>query len=162
MNNPFKINVNELYDFNFNENEINSLDIVEKSNKSYHVIENNQTFEAALLKSDFNKKKYSIQINGNVYEIKVSDELDILINELGMEASLEKKENDVKAPMPGLIVSIDVVVGQEVKENEGILVLEAMKMENTLLAPRDGIIKSIDIKVGDKVEKNTVLIEMEA
>ncbi|WP_431166606.1 biotin/lipoyl-containing protein [Tenacibaculum halocynthiae] len=162
MNKPFKINVNELYDFNFNEDEINSLDIVEKSNKSYHVIENNQTFEATLLKSDFNKKKYSIQINGNVYEIKVSDELDILINELGMEASLEKKENDVKAPMPGLIVSIDVVVGQEVKENEGILVLEAMKMENTLLAPRDGIIKSIDIKVGDKVEKNTVLIEMEA
>ncbi len=162
MNKPFKINVNELYDFNFNESEINSLDIVEKSNKSYHVIENNQTFEATLLKSDFNKKKYSIQINGNVYEIKVSDELDILINELGMEASLEKKENDVKAPMPGLIVSIDVVVGQEVKENEGILVLEAMKMENTLLAPRDGIIKSIDIKVGDKVEKNTVLIEMEA
>lgn len=161
MNKPFKINVNELYDFNFNEDEINSLDIVEKSNKSYHVIENNQTFEAGLLKSDFNKKKYSIQINGNVYEIKVSDELDILINELGMEASLEKKENDVKAPMPGLIVSIDVVVGQEVKENEGILVLEAMKMENTLLAPRDGIIKSIDIKVGDKVEKNTVLIEME-
>lgn len=161
MNKPFKINVNELYDFELNSDEINSLDIVEESAKSFHVIADSQNYETTLLKSDFNKKKYSVQINGNVYEIKISNELDMLINELGMEASLENKEDDVKAPMPGLIVSIDVVKGQEVKENQGVLVLEAMKMENTLLAPRDGIIKSIDIQVGDKVEKNTVLIEME-
>ena len=52
--------------------------------------------------------------------------------------------------------------GQEVKEDDALLILEAMKMENVLTAPRDGVIKSISASKGDAVDKGELLIEFEA
>ncbi len=161
MNRKYNVKVNNLYDFDFDTKEIEENNVVETTKNNFHFLKDNQSFTAKIIHSDFNRKTYTIQVNGNPYEVKIADELDMLITELGMEASAVKKENDIKAPMPGLIISIDVKEGQSVAEGEGILVLEAMKMENTLSAPRDGVIKSIVIKEGEKVEKNTVLIEME-
>ncbi len=63
--------------------------------------------------------------------------------------------------MPGLILDINVKVGQEVQENDALLILEAMKMENIITSPRNGIIKSVSVKNGDAVEKNHLLIEFE-
>ena len=80
---------------------------------------------------------------------------------MGFEVGVSKRVNDIKAPMPGLILDIAVNVGQEVKENDSLLILEAMKMENNIVSPRDGIIKSIDVSQGDAVEKNQLLIEFE-
>jgi biotin carboxyl carrier protein len=74
---------------------------------------------------------------------------------------LTKQINAIKAPMPGLILEISVVVGQTVKENDSLLILEAMKMENSFLSPRDGIIKSISVILGDAVDKGQLLIEFE-
>ncbi|WP_299106525.1 biotin/lipoyl-containing protein [uncultured Tenacibaculum sp.] len=161
MSKTFKTSVNKTHGFDFTEAQIEALDIVTKSKNEFHILEENQSYQATILKSNFNQKTYTVQINGNTYEVQISNELDMLIDELGLEVAAEKKENDMKAPMPGLIVSVAVEVGQEIKEGDGVLVLEAMKMENTLLAPRDGIVKSVAIQAGDKVEKNTVLIEME-
>ncbi|WGH75091.1 biotin/lipoyl-binding protein [Tenacibaculum tangerinum] len=161
MSKSFKTSVNKTHDFDFTKAEIAALDIVQKSENDYHVLDGNQSYQATVLQTNFNKKSYTIQINGNSYEVRIADELDMLIDKLGLEVATEKKENDIKAPMPGLIVSVAVEVGQEVKEGDGILVLEAMKMENTLQAPKDGVVKSVAIQVGDKVEKNTILIEME-
>ncbi|MCU0597675.1 MAG: pyruvate carboxylase subunit B [Desulfobacterales bacterium] len=64
----------------------------------------------------------------------------------------------VKAPMPGMIVSIPKQVGESVKAGETVVVLEAMKMENALAASVSGTIKSIHCKVGESVAKNTVLV----
>ncbi|MCL4125700.1 UNVERIFIED_CONTAM: hypothetical protein GTU68_028898 [Idotea baltica] len=63
--------------------------------------------------------------------------------------------------MPGLILDINVKVGQEVIEDDALLILEAMKMENVLTAPRDGMIKSITVSKGDAVDKNQLLITFE-
>jgi biotin carboxyl carrier protein len=63
--------------------------------------------------------------------------------------------------MPGLILEISVSIGQEVKENDPLLILEAMKMENSFLSPRDGIIKSIAVSIGNAVDKGQLLIEFE-
>ncbi|CAM1360586.1 Biotin/lipoyl attachment protein [Tenacibaculum xiamenense] len=161
MSKPFKAKVNNNYNFDFTAQQIEKLDSVFKSDGSFHVLDNETSFQAKIVAQNFNDKTYTVEINGNRYDVKLSDSLDILISELGLEASSVKKENDIKAPMPGLIVSVDVEVGQEVKEGEGILVLEAMKMENTLLAPRDGVVKSVLVEASAKVEKNAVLIEME-
>ncbi|PHK07691.1 acetyl-COA carboxylase, partial [Nostoc linckia z13] len=64
-------------------------------------------------------------------------------------------------PIPGLILEISVSVGQEVKENDNLLILEAMKMENTFVSPRAGVIKSIAVNKGDAVDKGQLLIEFE-
>ena len=80
---------------------------------------------------------------------------------MGFEVGLAKQINAIKAPMPGLILEINVDVGQSVKENDNLLILTAMKMENSFLSPRDGVIKSIAVKVGDSVVKGELLIEFE-
>ncbi|WP_369060249.1 acetyl/propionyl/methylcrotonyl-CoA carboxylase subunit alpha [Caulobacter sp. 73W] len=63
------------------------------------------------------------------------------------------------SPMPGLVVSMDVAVGQEVKEGEVVCVIEAMKMQNIIRAERDGIVKTVSAKGGDPVAADEVLVE---
>jgi propionyl-CoA carboxylase alpha chain len=65
----------------------------------------------------------------------------------------------VRCPMPGLVVSIAVVVGQEVKAGETLAVVEAMKMENVLRAERDGVVKAIKAKPGDSLAVDAVIME---
>jgi propionyl-CoA carboxylase alpha chain len=65
----------------------------------------------------------------------------------------------VLSPMPGLVVTLDVVVGQEVKAGEAVAVIEAMKMQNIIRAERDGTIKSVGPKPGDSVAADEVLME---
>ena len=91
----------------------------------------------------------------------ISGALDELIKSMGIERGRTKLVNAIKAPMPGLILEINVSVGQEVKENDPLLILEAMKMENCFLSPRDGVIKSIAVEKGNAVDKGQLLIEFE-
>ena len=65
----------------------------------------------------------------------------------------------VRCPMPGLVVSIAVAEGQEVKAGETLAVVEAMKMENVLRAERDGIVKKIRVKPGDSLAVDAVIME---
>ena len=62
-------------------------------------------------------------------------------------------------PMPGLVVSINVAEGQDVKSGETLAVVEAMKMENVLVAERDGIIKKVNVKKGDSLALDEVILE---
>ncbi len=65
----------------------------------------------------------------------------------------------IASPMPGLMVSVDVRVGQEVKEGEVVAIIEAMKMQNIIRAERDGTVKAVNAKAGDSVAADEVLIE---
>jgi propionyl-CoA carboxylase alpha chain len=72
---------------------------------------------------------------------------------------LSGSEKAVRCPMPGLVVSIAVTEGQEVKAGETLVIVEAMKMENILRAERDGTIKKIPVKPGDSVAVDAVIME---
>jgi propionyl-CoA carboxylase alpha chain len=65
----------------------------------------------------------------------------------------------VLSPMPGLVVSVDVAPGQEVKTGEVVVVLEAMKMQNIIRAEVDGVVKAVNTKSGDSVAADEVLVE---
>ena len=65
----------------------------------------------------------------------------------------------VLSPMPGLVVSLDVVAGQEVKAGEVVAIIEAMKMQNIIRAERDGVVKMVGPKAGDSVAADEVLAE---
>jgi propionyl-CoA carboxylase alpha chain len=65
----------------------------------------------------------------------------------------------IQSPMPGLVVSIAVTVGQEVKAGETVAVIEAMKMQNIMKAERDGVVKAVGAKAGDPVAADDVLVE---
>ena len=78
-----------------------------------------------------------------------------------MTGTTETVERHVEAPMPGKVLEIKVVTGDEVKAGDALLVLEAMKMENVLRAPRDGVIDRVDAVVGNAVEKGAALVTYE-
>ena len=68
---------------------------------------------------------------------------------------------EISAPMPGSIVEILVKVGDEVKENDEVIILEAMKMENPIFAPSDGTVKEIKVQEKDSVEADQILMVLE-
>ncbi len=153
--------VDDTHEFEFTQDQIQDLDAQKTSGGAYHLLVNHKSVTSKIIESDFLNRTYTVKINSNLYKVEISNELDILIKDMGLSLSALKVINDVKAPMPGMILDIMVSEGQEVKEGDNLLVLEAMKMENTILAPRDAVIKSISIAKGKTVTKNEVLIEME-
>ncbi|PKG42331.1 biotin/lipoyl-containing protein [Psychroflexus sp. MES1-P1E] len=153
--------VDDTHEFEFTQDQIQDLDAQKTSGGAYHLLVNHKSVTSKIVESDFLNRTYTVKINSNLYKVEISNELDILIKDMGLSLSALKVINDVKAPMPGMILDIMVSEGQEVKEGDNLLVLEAMKMENTILAPRDAVIKSISIAKGKTVTKNEVLIEME-
>ena len=136
-------------------------DMVEIKDGNFHILYNNRSFNAEVLEADYQTKSFLIKINKSKYSISLKDRFDILLDQLGMSNASAVKVNDLKAPMPGLIVDIKVQVGDTVKKGDTILILEAMKMENILKASGDGKIKSIKIVAKQNVEKNQVMIEFE-
>ena len=68
------------------------------------------------------------------------------------------KGKAVKAPLPGVIISVDVQVGQQVKRGQQVAVLEAMKMENGINAECDGTITEIKVKAGDSILEGTDIV----
>lgn len=76
----------------------------------------------------------------------------------------EKEKPDMSklivSPMPGLMVSVDVTPGQEVKEGEAVCVVEAMKMQNIIRAEADGTVKAVNVAAGDSVAADEVMIEL--
>lgn len=161
MSNNYKLSVNHSTSFDLLESDLKNLDAVSVEKNKFHILNNYKPYKAEIISADFLAKKYIIKVNNNTYEVAIEDALDILIKGMGIERGRTKVVNAIKAPMPGLILEISVEIGQTVKENDPLLILEAMKMENSFLSPRDGVIKSIAVEKGHAVDKGQLLIEFE-
>ncbi|SFD56051.1 Biotin-requiring enzyme [Algibacter lectus] len=161
MSKQFITKVNNNQVFEISKEDTYQLDAINTSENSRHILHNNKSYQVEISESNFLNKTYTIQVNNSTYRVEISDDLDRLITEMGFENNASKHINELKAPMPGLILEVFVKTRQEVKENDPLLILEAMKMENIITSPRDGIIKSISAVKGDAVEKNYLLIEFE-
>lgn len=161
MSNHYKLNVNNSFQFDANQEKVFHLDAVSIDENKYHILKDNQSYHAEIVETDFIQKKYTVKVNNNSYTVKIGNELDALIKEMGFEVGASKQVNAIKAPMPGLILEVSVSEGQEVEENDPLLILEAMKMENSIVSPRSGKIKSVVAIKGAAVEKGQLLIEFE-
>lgn len=161
MEDSFKVKVNGDQEFNLSLKDLNLLDAIQTSVDSYHVLINNKPYKAQVVASDFHNKQYEIRINSRRYTVDIADKLDVLIADMGFSLASSSNISSIEAPMPGLILDINVHVGQEVNEDDALLVLEAMKMENIITAPRHGIIKAIHASKGNPVDRGHLLIEFE-
>lgn len=126
-----------------------------------HLLLGEKSYNIEKVGFDADTKTYTIKVNGQKYAVAVKDRFDILLEQMGMGSAGAAKLNEIKAPMPGMVLKMLVQPGDEFKKGDALLVLEAMKMENVLKAPAEGKVKEIVANAGDKVEKNQVLIKCE-
>lgn len=157
----YVLRVDNNYDFQLEPERIENLDIVSTSDTTAHAIVKNQSYHIKFIDSDFQKKTYTIEIDGTVHQVVIDTPLDQLIKEMGLSLGSVQTDDEVYAPMPGIILEVHVKEGDSVSEGDYLCVLEAMKMENALTAPRSGIIKSVTISEGETVDKGKLLIEFE-
>lgn len=134
-------------------------DIIPIKDGLYHILKNNQSFTLELVKAMPEDKKMVVKINNTPYTLDIKDKFDELLHSLGLDSMATKKVNDIKAPMPGMVLNILVEEGQSIKKGDALIVLEAMKMENILKSPTDGVVKKIAAVKGTAVEKNQLLIQ---
>ncbi|MGJ8661163.1 MAG: acetyl-CoA carboxylase biotin carboxyl carrier protein subunit [Bacteroidota bacterium] len=120
-----------------------------------------KVFNGEILTEKTESNFLEVKINHRVFTIRKKGELDDLIASLGMDKPKVKKLSELKAPMPGRIVSLSVEVGQTLEVGDPILSLEAMKMENVLKAEGIGTVKAILVQQQQVVDKGMVLIEFE-
>ena len=126
-----------------------------------HVIRDNKSYDVELVSADPENKLLRMKVNGRDYEVVLKDRYDELLHSLGMDKTMSAKVNEMKAPMPGLVLDVRVSEGQMVSKGDALVVLEAMKMENILKSPADVKVKKIIAKKGSAVEKNEVLVLFE-
>ncbi|UTW64197.1 acetyl-CoA carboxylase biotin carboxyl carrier protein subunit [bacterium SCSIO 12741] len=138
-----------------------SADLIHPSGNQYHVIHNNKGYTLEVVKADYKNREFEVLVNGNHYAFTAQDKFDDLLHQLGMDAQLSSAVEDVKAPMPGLVLDIKVAVGDTVAKGDPVLVLEAMKMENIIKSASDGVVAAIEVQSGQAVEKNQVLVSFE-
>jgi biotin carboxyl carrier protein len=124
----------------------------------YSLIVDGRSYEAYVNTLD---EGMEVLMQGTYYLIKVEDERQKRLRESYAGVVTIKGEYQLKAPMPGLIVSVTVEVGQSVQQGDLLLILESMKMQNELKAPRQGVVSRVRVSAGDSVEQNQVLLTLE-
>jgi len=157
-----KIKVNDQHEFEVAENPADfDWDIQHLKDQSYHIIKNHRNYDAEVVSVNPHDKTVVIKVNKHLYTVAVKDQLDQLLDQMGISATAGNRINEIKAPMPGLVLDIKVKVGDVLEKGTPVIVLEAMKMENILKSPGDGVVKKLPVQSGDAVEKGQVLVELE-
>ncbi|TVT41661.1 biotin/lipoyl-binding protein [Hymenobacter setariae] len=134
-------------------------DIASLGDGRYHILYQGKSYNAELLAADYEAKTFVLRLNGQRVELQAKDRFDQLLERMGLSNAAATKVNELKAPMPGLIVDIRVQPGQTVQKGDPLLVLEAMKMENILKAPAEGTVGSILVDLRANVTKGQVLVQ---
>jgi pyruvate carboxylase subunit B len=105
--------------------------------------------------------KYTLWVDGYRFETEALDERTRAIRDLSAASAGPVGPAPILAPMPGLIVRVNVKAGDMVEAGQGVVVMEAMKMENELRATAAGVVKSVEVSPGTAVEKGTLLVALE-
>jgi biotin carboxyl carrier protein len=124
----------------------------------YSLIVNGKSHESYVAQVD---DIWQVLMRGRLYPVSVEDEREKRLRAAAGGGVAETGEFHLKAPMPGLVVTIPVAEGQEVKKGQVLLILESMKMQNELKSPRDGKVNRIKVKAGESVEQRQTLLSVQ-
>jgi biotin carboxyl carrier protein len=105
--------------------------------------------------------RYTLWVDGHRFETEALDERTRAIRDLSAANAGPSGPAPIVAPMPGLVVRVNVAVGDTVEAGQGVVVMEAMKMENELRATGRGVVRSIEVAAGTAVEKGALLVALE-
>lgn len=141
--------------------ELFDVDVISDEKNRYHFLFNNHSMNVEILDMNYTTKTAKVKVNNQIYSVVLKDQFDDLLKSLGMEMTSVAKLREVKAPMPGMVLSVLVSPGQAVEKDAPLIILEAMKMENVIKSPAAGLVKKVSAIQGNAVEKNAVLIEFD-
>ncbi|WNJ16229.1 acetyl-CoA carboxylase biotin carboxyl carrier protein subunit [Pontibacter sp. G13] len=133
-------------------------DINRMDDRLWHILKDHHSYNVFVQKIDREARTVTLSINGKKTTVRIQSRMEKLLKDLGMDSALVRKLDKLKAPMPGLIHSIEVAEGTEVEKGDPLLILEAMKMENVIKSPGAGTVSKIHVVEKDSVEKNELLI----
>jgi biotin carboxyl carrier protein len=108
-----------------------------------------------------NESQYDIWFDSHAFTVDLEDPAHRALHQIQQQGGSTSEPVKLRAPMPGLVTTIEVGVGDEVKPGQGLLILEAMKMENEIRSPIHGKIMSIDVSNSATVEKDQKLMTIE-
>jgi biotin carboxyl carrier protein len=123
----------------------------------YSLILDGKSHEAYVASGDNN---WQVLLRGRLFPVTVEDEREKRLRSAAGGGVAETGEFHLRAPMPGLVVTIPVEEGQLIKKGQVLLILESMKMQNELKSPRDGTVGRIRVKAGETVEQKQTLLSV--
>ncbi len=149
---------------------------IERNGENYRILLNDREYSIQVRKVE--QSFYSLLIDNKAYELSVDKEGDRNLVEVGGDVfsveifdaaySKERKTGEepegkqiIKSIMPGKVIKIIANIGDEVKEGQGLIIMEAMKMENEITSPKSGRVVDIRVQEGNTVESDAELIAIE-
>ncbi len=161
MSKAYQVSTTE-FSIALSKDNLHQYDIQKVNDNIYSLIHLGKQYTIEVLPhSDIKNKEINVLINGQAMNFDIQRPIDLLISEFGFKNENDNNQNQIDAPMPGLVLEICVHTGQEVNEGDSLVILEAMKMENIIKSHKTGTIKSILIQKNQSVQKNDTLIEFE-
>lgn len=157
----FKALVTGIGEFSINENDIANLDLSTLGGGQFHVLDNHESVHIEVVEADYDRKLFTLRLEGKKYQVQLADQFDSLVEQMGLSATGNNKVADIMAPMPGLVLDVLVEAGQEVKEGDPLIILEAMKMENVIKATGEATVVRVVVDKGKPVDKGQLLIELD-
>ena len=123
----------------------------------YSLIVDGKSHESYVAAGDHD---WQVLLRGRLYPVTVEDEREMRLRSAAGGGVVETGEFHLRAPMPGLVVTILVEEGQSIKKGQVLLILESMKMQNELKSPREGVIGRLRVKAGETVEQKQTLLSV--
>lgn len=120
----------------------------------YSILVDGQSYEAYVFPEE---SQWNVVLHGTLYSVQVEDEREKRLRAAAGGNIVLTGDTPVKAPMPGLIISVQIEEGQTVAKGDTLVILESMKMQNELLAPRAGVISRLQVEAGESVDRHQML-----
>lgn len=136
-------------------------------NFKFRIHENNYIVKIISQEDDI----IELEVNGTFYSVKMKEGMAKTKTPTMVLAKSRKPIEPIKvnpvsaktkilAPIPGIILSIDIKIGDTIKVGDRLLVLEAMKMENNITSEKSGVVSAVNVKVGQQVLQSELMIEL--
>lgn len=135
-----------------------TLQVSQISENGYSILCDGESFRVTV---ENESDEYRVAVNQYTYNITLTDETKIILEEVGAGGGRANHTGELHAPIPGLVSSILVSQGESVSSGQRLIIIDAMKMENEITSPISGIVNLIIVEVGSSVNKNELLLTIE-
>ena len=139
--------------------ETHHYELIVLNNSTYRLRIDERFYDITSAKID--NYRFSIGLEGHTFETVVMTTLQDKASKVIEQTGAAHKLNEIKAPMPGMILKLKKKNGDKIELGESVVILEAMKMENDIKAPSSGVIKDVYVSEGSAVEKGAKLFSIE-